>query len=138
MEREQDRYVRMRQVIEQVGKANYNLRHQHPDSTIVSVLVWAALHDRPILWSCHPGNWPRHLRPQHLPTQSCMSRRLRTLSIQQFLERAFAQLREQLPTGILKFIDAKPLPVGGCTNATSSAEGSLLASAVASLMTGEQ
>lgn len=115
MEREQDRYVRMRQLIEDVGNVNHNLRHQHPDSKIVCVLVWAALHDRPILWSCHPGNWPRHLRPKDLPTQSCMSRRLRTFSIPQFLERAFAQLREQLPTGILKFIDAKPLPVGGCT-----------------------
>jgi hypothetical protein len=114
MEREQDRYVRLRQLI-MSETGNHNLRHFHPDTTIVCVLVWAALHDRPILWSCRPEHWPRHLRPKYLPTQSCMSRRLRSFSVQQFLERIAAQLREELPCGLLKFIDAKPLPVGGCS-----------------------
>lgn len=114
MEREQDRYVRLRQVIEQVTHDS-NLRCTHSDSTIVCVLLWAALHDRPILWSCHPGNCPWYLRPKHLPTQSCMSRRLRTLGVQQLLERVSGQMRNELPSGLLKFIDAKPLPVGGCS-----------------------
>ena len=115
MEREQDRYQRLCRMLEQVGKLDHNRRHQHSDRAIVQVLVWAALHDRPITWACDPGNWVRSLRPKVLPGQSCMSRRLRTLSIQQLLERAFGHLREQLPSGMLKCIDAKPLPVGGCS-----------------------
>jgi hypothetical protein len=114
MEREQDRYVRLWQIVEQLPH-HHNRRHLHSDSTVVCVLLWAALHDRPVLWSCDAGNWPRHLRPKILPSQSCMSRRLRSLGVLQLLELAFAELREQLPCGMLKFIDAKPLPVGGCS-----------------------
>jgi hypothetical protein len=115
MEREQDRYVRLRHWIEKAGDLNHNPKHVHSNKIIVCVLTWAALHDRPILWACNRRNWPRHLRPELMPTQSCMSRRLRTFGVQQLLELAFAHLRAQLPSGLVKFVDAKPLPVGGCT-----------------------
>jgi hypothetical protein len=114
MEREQDRYVRLRKCLEQLDHYS-NRRCTHPDSVIACVLVWAALHDRPILWSCQPGHWPKELRPKVLPTQSCMSRRLKSMGVQQLLERTFGLLRDQLPVGLLKFIDAKPLAVGGCS-----------------------
>lgn len=114
MEREQDRYVRLRRMIEQLPD-HHNLRHLHSNSTVVCVFLWAALHDRPVLWSCDPGNWPWHLRPKSLPSQSCMSRRLRSLGVMQLLELAYVELHEQLPSGMLKFIDAKPLAVGGCS-----------------------
>jgi hypothetical protein len=114
MDREQDRYGRLRQCLLQQER-HYNGRCLHRDSTIACVLVWAALHDRPILWACHPGNWPALLRPNPLPSQSTMSRRLRKVALPQLLERAFGALREQLPSALLKFIDAKPLPVGGCS-----------------------
>jgi len=114
MDREQDRYVRLRKCL--VQEDPYcNLRHTHRTSTIACVLLWAALHDRPILWACHPGNWPAHLRPDPLPSQSTMSRRLKKVALLQLLERAFGAWRAQLPSEILKFIDAKPLPVGGCS-----------------------
>jgi len=114
MEREQDRYVRLQRIVEQIPH-HYNHRQLHSDKTVVCVLLWAAFHERPVLWSCNPRNWPRHLRPKILPSQSCMSRRLRSLGVLQLLELAFGVLREELPSGMLKFIDAKPLPVGGCT-----------------------
>ena len=44
-----------------------------------------------------------------------MSRRLRTASVAAVLERSYRLLRDQLPSGMLKYIDAKPLPVGGCS-----------------------
>jgi Transposase DDE domain len=114
MEREQDRYVRLRKCLEHLDR-HCNPRCTHRDSLIACVLVWAALHDRPILWSCQADHWPKQLRPKVLPTQSCMSRRLKSVGVQQLLERAFGSLRDQLPSGLLKFIDAKPLPVGGCS-----------------------
>lgn len=114
MEREQNRYVRLRQFVEQMP-CHHNRRCLYQDSTVVGVLLWAALHDRPILWACDRGNWPRELRPKFLPSQSCMSRRLGSLGVQELLGRIFGVMREQLPSGMLKFIDAKPLPVGGCS-----------------------
>lgn len=115
MEREQDRFRRLRDALRAVGAIDHNLRHHYSDSMIVQVLFWAVMHDRPIYWACDRGNWPATLCPALLPSQSCMSRRLRSLGVQQLLQRLAAYLRDQLPSGFLKFIDAKPLPVGGCT-----------------------
>jgi hypothetical protein len=39
----------------------------------------------------------------------------KVVTMQQLLERAMDQRRQELPSGLLKFIDAKPLPVGGCS-----------------------
>lgn len=48
------------------------------DADIVLIALWAALHDRPILWACRACNWPPSRRPRRLPDQSTMSRRLRS------------------------------------------------------------
>ncbi len=34
---------------------------------IVAVLLWAALHDRPISWACNPRNWNTQRRPSNCP-----------------------------------------------------------------------
>ncbi|NIA20664.1 MAG: transposase [Anaerolineaceae bacterium] len=44
-----------------------------------------------------------------------MSRRLRTVAVQQLLAVLYAAQRDQLPRSLLKFVDGKPLPVGGCS-----------------------
>src|SRR5690348_13071597 len=117
MERERERYRRMRAVLRQVEPAHHdNPRLTHRDSTILLVTLWAALHDKPISWATVPQHWPADLRPRPtttallawssssggsgssgsgggsgggggsgrrnkkpsgLPSQSCMSRRLR-------------------------------------------------------------
>lgn len=115
MEREQDRWKRLYAHVLKICPVDHNLRHRHPDSLIVGVLLWAALHERPIDWARRREHWPAAIRPPVLPSQSCMSRRLRACAVAQLLERLHASLREQLPCGVLKYIDAKPLPVGGCT-----------------------
>src|SRR3954452_12488453 len=47
---------------------------------IVTVLLWAAIHDRPIAWACRPAHWSTtSLRPARLPSPSTMSRRARSL-----------------------------------------------------------
>ena len=115
MEREQDRWKRIYRYVRLAAGIDHNLRHAFPDSLIVGVLLWSALNDRPISWACEVQHWPGPIRPASLPSQSCMSRRLRTQSVAAVLERSYQQLREQLPWGMVKYIDAKPLPVGGCT-----------------------
>lgn len=90
-------------------------RQTYNDRRVVEVLLWAALHDRPIAWACQPTHWPTHLRPRPLISQSQMSRRLRTVTVHQLLASLYAAQRDQLPRSLLKFVDGKPLPVGGCS-----------------------
>jgi len=87
----------------------------YDDRRIVEVLLWAAVHDRPICWACQARHWPLWLRGRPLPSQSQMSRRLRRLSVRHLLQRLYGQLRDRLPRSLLQYIDGKPLVVGGCS-----------------------
>lgn len=82
------------------------------DYEIVMVYLWAVLHERPTSWACDPRNWPDELRPNPLPSQSTMSRRLRTTEVQ-----CLIQTTESLVSPIdcscwVRLIDGKPLVVG--------------------------
>lgn len=80
-------------------------------SWIVGVFLWAVIHDRPVVWACEAMNWPEP--PQWpLPSQSTMSRRLRSPVVKHLLDAMVAALREP-ETSWIKMVDAKPLPVGG-------------------------
>jgi hypothetical protein len=115
MEREQDRWKRIYLHVRRIGSVNHNTHYVHSDVLIAGVFLWACLNDKPVYWACDPEQWPKDICPAELPSQSCMSRRLRTQSVAALLERCSKALREELPSGMLKFIDAKPLPVGGCS-----------------------
>ena len=84
------------------------------DAVIAAVYLWAAVHDRPVCWAARRGNWPRELLDFELPSQSTMSRRLRTGGVAALM----AALHEPLGGAgggvdtLVKTIDAKPLPVG--------------------------
>lgn len=95
-------------------------RVSHPkvvysDRWIVLVYFWAVLHDRPTSWACRTCNWPDDLCPARLPSQPTMSRRIRTPHVQWILALIMEQLRGDPAEGLLKYIDAKPLPVGGAS-----------------------
>jgi hypothetical protein len=115
MEREQDRWKRIYRNVCGVAGVDHNTRHRHKDIQIVGVLLWAAINDRPIYWACDPGQWADAIRPCDLPSQACMSRRLRSQPVLALLERCYRAMRDSLPSGMIKYIDAKPLPVGGCS-----------------------
>jgi hypothetical protein len=115
MEREQDRWKRIYRQVSVAAGIDHNTHHTYCDCLIVGVLLWSALNDRPVSWACARCHWPGPIRPPALASQTCMSRRLRTASVAAVLQRSYGQLRDQLPSGMLKFIDAKPLPVGGCS-----------------------
>ena len=87
--------------------------HTHRTALIVRVYLWATLHDRPVYWACDPRQWDRATRPTTLPSQSTMSRRLRSDAVQQFLDRLGRRLAGQFAPALwlLKCIDGKPLPV---------------------------
>lgn len=83
-------------------------------SDIVGVGLWAASHDRPIVWATQASNWPPGIRIL-IPSQSTMSRRWRRPASQDLLaamEKAYLVLLLLVERWV-KIIDAKPLPVGG-------------------------
>lgn len=126
MERERELYRRLRAVLRQVAR---NQRHRtdprctHNDQTVLLVALWAAVRDKPMSWATVSGNWPGDLRPRRpspgmraLPSQSCMSRRLRQdQSVLELLAAWQVELRRQLPDCEIKVIDGRGLVIGGCS-----------------------
>jgi hypothetical protein len=87
---------------------------QHPVWVIVAVLLWAALHDRPLGWACDPRNWSTTpLRPARLPSPATVSRRLRGLAVGLLLRAVEQRLRDTGRQALVSYLDGKPLPVGG-------------------------
>lgn len=85
------------------------------DRWILLVYFGAVIHDRPTSWACQQDNWPDDLGPARLPSQPTMSRRLRTPHLQWAWALILEQLRGDPAAGMVKFIAAKPLPVGGAS-----------------------
>lgn len=91
----------------------------HPTAQVVRVYLWAALHERAILWACQKKHWPRNSRqgrPGALPDQSTMSRRARGKLgrfFEQFLEQVAQSLSKHPDPRFLdiKRLDGKPLLV---------------------------
>ncbi len=82
------------------------------DHEIVGVYLWAVVHDRPVSWACNPINWPKGLWKRKLPSQSTMSRRLRTTEVQRLLNVMEGQLASLERGGFVLIVDGKPLVVG--------------------------
>ena len=80
-------------------------------SEIVAVFLWAVVHDRPTSWACERRNWI-DLAVDVLPSQSTMSRRLRTEAVNQLLAKVEAEIGCDPRRWWIQRIDSKPLPVG--------------------------
>jgi len=92
-----------------------NARCDFADDNIVSVYYWSVIHDRPVRWACKPKNWPLHLRRRPLPSESTMSRRLRSRSVQKLLNALEERIVAPPEPGLFWIIDGKPLPISGCS-----------------------
>lgn len=121
---ERQRFRELRGLLREASVGHENaLDCSHQDVTIVQVLLWATLHQRSVNWACQLMNWPGDLLPRPLPSQSCMSRRQRTYSVLQLIERFEQVMRNRLPRCTVKLIDARPLVVGGCSKDPDAAKG---------------
>ena len=102
-------------VVMPLGKTHSFKGKKFSDTWVALTQLWAVLHDRPTSWACNQDNWPESERWHSIPSQSTMSRRLRTVGVLTLLTQAESALRERLPRSVSKWIDAKPLPVGGAS-----------------------
>lgn len=92
----------------QLGKKG----QQFSPAVIVGVYLWAVIHDRPVCWACRIDNWQDLCPWDSLPSEPTMSRRLKTIPVLQLQEQLFNHFNDQLPGGLLKRLDSRPLPVG--------------------------
>jgi hypothetical protein len=99
--------------------------HFHP-WVIAAVLLWAALHDRPVAGACDPANWrTTRLRPAELPSAATVSRRAARTMFGVFLNRVAARLAGGGPPAWELVVDGKPLPVGRCSKDRDARAGPL-------------
>lgn len=84
-------------------------RDRHSTALVVRVHTWAALHDRPVSWACGPKNWTPAARPEKLPGQSTMSRRVRRADFEEFQRRVGVRLNGRPRPALVKVVDGKPL-----------------------------
>jgi hypothetical protein len=87
----------------------FNPRDTYPTALIVRVHLWSSLHDRPTFWACEAKNWTPKTRPQKLPDQSTLSRRVRRDDFQLFLQALGQRLNGKAKEHLLKKMDGKPL-----------------------------
>lgn len=82
---------------------------------VTAVYFWAVVHDRPMSWAARAENWAEDLRPRHFPSQSTLSRRMRTADVQRLMSEVEATWLSL--SGVcgwwLAVIDAKGLPISG-------------------------
>ncbi len=111
---ERELFTLIRRMLRRLGKRRRSRRFAFTDATIVEVYCWAVICDRPVSWGCKPANWPKGLRRGRLPSQSQVSRRMRTPHVQALLARLEQRLVRdgRVPT-LAYAIDGKPLLVAG-------------------------
>jgi hypothetical protein len=105
-----------RLILEEASKRPRHKRVIYTDAWVLGVFFWAAVHDRPVCWACDGRNWPdARRRGRDLPSDGCMSERLRTLPVLSLLAAVLGRLSSLAPPreSLVRVVDGKPLPVGG-------------------------
>lgn len=112
---ESELYRALYHIVVRLGKTHSFKGLQFSDDAIVLTYFWAVLNDRPMSWSCTCRHWPTSIRRRRVPSVSTLSRRLRTSPVQRLINRVEQELRSKFGHHWCKWIDAKPLPVGGAS-----------------------
>src|SRR5437773_12250212 len=99
-----------------VARRTHQKYVQYHPWEVAAVLLWAALHDRSREWACDPGNWTTtRLRPGEIPSPSTVSRRVKRVAFELFLNCVAAELKDGGKPAWELVVDGKPLPVGRCS-----------------------
>jgi hypothetical protein len=111
---EDELWKELYRTVRNLGKGRKPEGATYTDADIALTFLWAMLHDRPNAWACSRRNWPLHMRRRQLPSESTLSRRLRTDTVQELLRQTEEFWRPHAPAGQhCLWIDGKSLPIGG-------------------------
>jgi hypothetical protein len=88
--------------------------------TVLMILLWSALNDRPRCWALRSETWRFRTRPEQFISEGQLSRRARQKIVQRALDRILVQLGTILDANISKpsslaFADGSPVLVGGAS-----------------------
>jgi hypothetical protein len=87
---------------------------QHQPWVLLAVLLWAALHDRPVCWACRSRHWSTaRLRPARPPSAATLSRRLDGVGVGRLWRALEQRVGDAGTPALVALVDGKPLPVGG-------------------------
>jgi hypothetical protein len=100
-----------------LSKGKGVVRGRFLDVDVAAVHLWSVLHDRPVKWACDRRNWRGSCPMKRLPSRATMSRRLRSAGVQQLLRSLEQTLVKEGRRSWCRFIDGKPLPVSGHSQA---------------------
>lgn len=81
------------------------------DLDVLAVVLWAALHDRPISWATQRRHWPPHDRRRPLPSGSTVSRRSNTPEITATLTVLILALHDEGDGQETLVVDGRPLKI---------------------------
>src|SRR5688500_8376438 len=102
---ERELWPRSDHLVQAVGAAVRRKDVTYQPAILVPVLLWAALHDRPISRACRPCHRSTTTsRPIRLPSPATMSRRLRSIAVAAVLRRLEDRLRAARPPGLVQVI----------------------------------
>jgi hypothetical protein len=111
-------------VLRAVGRDVRQKYVQYPPWVIAAVLLWAAVHDRPVSWACDRRNWATtRRRPGRRPSPGTVSGRARRAGFGVFLNAVAERLRGDGPPAWTLVVDGKPLVVGGCSKDPDAGRG---------------
>lgn len=113
---ERELWPELHRAVRQVGSRVRQTGVTYQPWVIALVVLWAAIHDRPLSWACRSRNWSTtRLQPMALPAASTISRRAHGVGLGIFWRLLGEHLRNSDAVGLLSFIDGKPLLVGGAS-----------------------
>lgn len=81
------------------------------DLMIVLIYLWMVSHDRTQKWACLRSSYGTLFRPRRLPSESQLSRRLRSEGVIDLLQAVHEELSRSGVACDVMFMDAKALPV---------------------------
>ena len=73
------------QVMDDINKPGLSGNFRFCIEQVLKVWFWAVVHDRPVSWATKRENWPISLRRTLLPSNSTMSRRLKSQLVKDVL-----------------------------------------------------
>jgi hypothetical protein len=111
---ERELWPSLYRLLREVAKDFHQKYVQMQPWVLVAVMLWAALHDRPVSWACQPRHWSTTtLQPGRLPSPSTISRRIDGVAVGLLWRALERRRRDGGHPALVAFVDGKPLPIGG-------------------------
>lgn len=102
-------------VLKRIGKHTRRGRETYSDADIVKTWFWSVVNDRPEGWACERTHWPIQQRRCQVPSQSRLSRRLRTDRVQRLLVQLEHEVLAPRQQKLVWLMDGKPLVISSCS-----------------------